>query len=162
MQHFEVRLGQAVRLALCGLLLAACTAALPVSPDASPLAAPVATLSISDSPLAQTEVNAALTALPPKEQRACPNLDSRLLQIVEADEPLALAQQLGLPLQADLIQVALVLQTDDTAFLESLGVVVSGQSGQEVQAYAPVNLLCELAERTEIAAVRLPDLLVTP
>jgi hypothetical protein len=64
--------------------------------------------------------------------------------------------------QADRVQVVLVLHTGDSAFLEPLGIVTGGQAGLEVQAYVPITQLCELAARPEIAAVRAPDIPLTP
>lgn len=162
MPQRSYRLVWTVGLPLCSLLLAAACASMPVSPGPAQPAAPISALPMPDSPLPPGSADTTLAAPPSRQPTACPKLDSRLMQLVEAGDPLALAQQLKLPVQADRVQVVLVVQTEDIAFLEPLGVVVGGQAGQEVQAYVPISRLCTLAAHPEIAAIRLPDLLITP
>lgn len=92
--------------------------------------------------------------LPTRQPSDCPALDSQLLPLVEAEDALSMAEQLGFPVQDNAIQVLIVLAGEETAFLEEFGAQVGTQSGNEVQAYVPIDRLCDLANSDAVSAVR--------
>lgn len=92
--------------------------------------------------------------LPSRQPSDCPALDSQLLQLINAEEALSMAEQLGFPVQENAIQVLIVLAGEETAFLEGFGAEVGTQSGNEVQAYVPIDRLCHLANSDAVSAVR--------
>jgi hypothetical protein len=93
---------------------------------------------------------------------ACPKLDSRLSELLSSDDPLKTAGQLGLSLLDQKIQVVIVLKGEDTAFLEEYEVDPGTLSGSELQVYASLSRLCDLSNRDEILAIRLPAAAVAP
>ena len=58
------------------------------------------------------------------------------------------------------MQVLLVLVSEDTRFLHDFRVDVDMQSGVQVQAYVPIERLCDLANTGDVLAIRLPALVV--
>lgn len=90
------------------------------------------------------------------QQSDCPDLESQLFQLTQASDPLELAAQLQLKVKGDKILVLLVLDSERTAFLQDFGVEIDRQSGNEVQAFVPINKLCDLANTDEVLAIRLP------
>ena len=90
------------------------------------------------------------------KQNECPDLESMLFQIAQAPDPLTLAQQLQLKVKEDKIQVVLILDSEDTSFLQNFEVEIGTQMGTQVQAFVPINQLCALANTAEVLAVRLP------
>jgi len=92
----------------------------------------------------------------PREQSDCPDLDSLLFQITRAPDPLALAEQSQLKVKEDKVQVLLILDCEDTDFLQDFEVEMGTQSGTQVQAFVPVNQLCDLANTDKVLAIRLP------
>lgn len=93
---------------------------------------------------------------------ACPKLDSLLNQVLSSDDPLKTAGQLGLSLLDQKIQVVIVLKGEDTAFLEEYEVDLGTQSGSELQVYASLSRLCDVSNRDEVLAIRLPTAAVAP
>ena len=93
---------------------------------------------------------------------ACPKLDSQLSQVLASDDPMKTAGQLGLSLLDQKIQVVIVLKGEDTAFLVEYDVNPGSQSGSELQAYASLNRLCDLSNRDEVLAIRLPTAVSAP
>lgn len=91
---------------------------------------------------------------PAREPSDCPALDSQLFQLLQADDPLLLAEQLEFRLQGDKVQVLLILAGEETDFLQGFGVEVGTQAGNQVQAFAPINQLCDLANADPVLAVR--------
>jgi hypothetical protein len=83
----------------------------------------------------------------------CRDLRGPLLQVVEAQDPVQEAQALGLTVREDQVQVVLVLNEQGTDFLQLAGVDVGKQSGKQVQAYAPISRLCELAADKRVDAI---------
>ena len=51
----------------------------------------------------------------------------------------------------------MVLEDEDSGFLEDYDVEVGKQIGTQVQAFVPLARLCELASSDKVLAVRLPD-----
>lgn len=86
----------------------------------------------------------------------CPRLESQLAQIVSAPDPLKLAAQLGLTIKDGKLQVQLVMASEDTSFLQSFDAEVGSQAGTKVQAFVPIDRLCDLAKADAVLAVRLP------
>lgn len=130
------------------LLLTACT---PVSPASTGQTQPTATFEVS-------EVNPGLEnappALPIQKPDACPALASQLYQVAQASEPVAMAEALGLRIVDDKVQVLIVLAGDDAVFLAAFGIVPGTVSGNQVQAFAPIDQLCALANHESVVAVR--------
>ena len=90
----------------------------------------------------------------------CPSVESRLIQVVTSDDPLAAAQGQGLTIVDDRIQVLLVLDSTETEFLKAYDVQVGKLVGSEVQAFVPVARICELAKHEKVLAIRLPAVAV--
>jgi hypothetical protein len=85
---------------------------------------------------------------------ACVKLEGPLRQVVEAKDPAQAAQALGMPVRENLVQVSLVLDGSDTAFLERAGIDVAKQIGQEIQAFVPLLRLCDLAADERVLVIR--------
>lgn len=94
--------------------------------------------------------------LPTRRVSGCPGLESSLFQITQAPDPIDLANQLQFQVQGNKIQVHLVLDNEDTNCLQEFGVDIGTQSGKQVQAYVPIDRLCELANIEEVLAIRMP------
>jgi hypothetical protein len=94
--------------------------------------------------------------LVPREPSDCPDLDSSLFQIIQAPDPLDAAEQLQLQVRGDKVKVLLILDREDTGFLRDFGVEIGTQSGTQVQAFVPINQLCDLANTDEVLAIRPP------
>lgn len=86
--------------------------------------------------------------------KQCKELQGPLHQIIQSKDPVQDAQALGLRIRENLIQVTLVLDGPDTAFLEQEGVEVGKQAGQEIQAFVPIPRLCRLAADERVLAIR--------
>lgn len=91
-----------------------------------------------------------------REQGTCPDLDSVLFQITQTPAPLDLAEQLQLKVKEDKILVLLVLDGEDLDFLHDYGVEIGTQVGTQVQAFVPIDQLCDLANTTEVLRIRPP------
>lgn len=92
--------------------------------------------------------------IPTGEPSPCPGLDSMLTQIYQSPEPLIQAQQLQIRTEGDKIQVLLILEGGETSFLEEFSVEISKQSGNQVQAFVPIEQLCALADSERVLVVR--------
>ena len=95
--------------------------------------------------------------LPSREPNLCPNLDSQLYQLTKSEDPTSLAGQMGLKVRDEKVQVLFVLKNEDTDFLLDYDVELGTQSGNQVQGYVSVDLLCELANEDEVLAIRPVD-----
>jgi hypothetical protein len=92
----------------------------------------------------------------PKDRAAaefCPDLRGSLLQVVESARPAQRAQALGLIVRQDQVQVMLVLDGTDSAFLSQAGIEIGKQKDEQVQAYVPLDKLCELAAHKRVLAI---------
>jgi hypothetical protein len=132
---------------LC-LLLAAC------APPPSPIIEQGASTVEFEVSEGRPETAISPGAIPPREPRSCPDLDSQLFQLTQADDPPRAAEQLGFRVQDGKVQVLLVLASEDSAFLGDYGVEIGTQSDNQVQAFAPIDLLCELADTDPVLAIR--------
>lgn len=133
---------------LSPLLAAACAPAAGPTPQQESTTSEFATV--------EGEIDAEISpdTIPPREPSECPALDSQLFQLTQADDPPRLAEQLGFAVRDGKVQVLIVLQGGDSAFLQDFGVEPGDQSGNELQAYAPFDQLCNLANSAQVAAVR--------
>jgi len=86
----------------------------------------------------------------------CPGLESALAQIVGSPDPIALAQQLQVPVKDGRIQVVLTLSQPDAGFLQSFDAELGTQAGTRVQAYVRPARLCDIARSGKVSAIRLP------
>ena len=84
----------------------------------------------------------------------CPGLDSNLYQLSLADDPAKTAEQMGLRVNADMVQVLLVLKSEDTSFLSNFGIDTGNQSGTELQVFVSFDQLCDLANQDSVLAIR--------
>ena len=92
----------------------------------------------------------------------CPKIESQLGQIIQGPNPLETAKQLGIRVQGSKVQVLVILKDEETTFLKDFDVKVGKQSGTQVQAFAPLSRLCELAGTDKVVAIRLPSQAVGP
>jgi hypothetical protein len=87
----------------------------------------------------------------------CPRLQSMLLHMSQTDNPLQLAEQAGLTVRGNKIQVILMLtDPNETEFLKAFDVEIGQKEGCRIQAFVPVDRLCELANADQVMAVRSP------
>ena len=88
------------------------------------------------------------------DRQDCPNVDSVLVDLVRAPDPLGVARQLGFKVHEGKIQVLVVLDQQDLGFLEPYGVEAGSRSGDQVQAFVPPGQLCALATADQVIAIR--------
>jgi hypothetical protein len=100
--------------------------------------------------------------LPVNKANKCPKLDSPLDQLVTSADPLILAKQLNLTVKDDQVQVLLVLVSEDTRFLKDFSITIGSQEQNKVQAFVPVDLLCDLAGSAEIVLIQVPAQVTLP
>lgn len=135
--------------AALGLLVTAACIPLP-----SPIVGqevPTAVFDVAEVGMA-TGPNAA--TLPQRELRACPTLDSQLFQLTQAQDPLRAAESGGFRVKDGKVQVLLVLASEDNEFLKNFDVELGTQSASQVQAFVPIDQLCELANTDPVLAIR--------
>ena len=96
------------------------------------------------------------------KSQSCLKLDSALNQVVASSNPLETARNLNLRISEEKIQVSLLLAGDDPGFLEEYGVDTGSQSGQKIQAFVPVEKLCEISNLEEVIAIRIPAEVILP
>jgi hypothetical protein len=80
-------------------------------------------------------------------------VDSQLYQITQAIDPQEQARQFLVEVEDDRILVLLDLADQDTVFLQDYGVQAGAQYGTKVQAYVPIDRLCELASTDRVLAI---------
>ena len=133
------------------LLVSLLTACTPVSAPSTGQTQPTATFEVSE---ANPGLENAPPALPLQKPDACPALASQLYQITQASEPVAMAETLGVRVVDGKVQVLIVLAGDDATFLAAFGIVPGTVSANQVQAFAPIDQLCALANHESVVAVR--------
>ncbi len=101
-------------------------------------------------------------SIPKKHPNDCPKLDSQLFQLTQADDPLAQAEQKGLRVMDGKIQVLFVLVNPDASFLLDYGVELGSQSANQVQGFATIERLCELANLDAVLAIKPPAKAIIP
>jgi hypothetical protein len=150
-------------LAVCLFVGAGCSssqAAKPTTPPANP-----AERGISQNLPSTTQMISGTTTVsdqaPPRlgkttKSPPCPKLDSLLNQVVASSDPLKMAASLNLRLREGKVQVLLVLASADPSFLEEFEVEPGSQAGQEIQAFVPLDRLCEIANLEQVLAIRIP------
>lgn len=84
----------------------------------------------------------------------CPALDSLLLQLVNMDDASDMAAKLGYQVKENKIQVLLILESEDLAFLSDFDAEIGSQTGKQVQAFVGFDQLCPLARHDAVLAVR--------
>jgi hypothetical protein len=94
--------------------------------------------------------------IPTRAESDCPGLESQLYQVAQAKDPLKMAEQIGLILKDEKVQVLFVLEDEETDFLLAYDVELGTQSGNQVQGYAPIERLCELTNLEAVLAIRRP------
>ena len=93
---------------------------------------------------------------------ACPKLDSLLNQVVASPDPLSMAASLNLRVYEGKVQVSLLLGSDDPSFLKDFGVEPGSKVGQEIQAFIPIEQLCEISNLEKVVAIRVPAGAILP
>lgn len=108
-------------------------------------------------PTAEPAVNTKITLDPSQteKQTNCPGLDSQLVQLIQADDPVALADQFGFKVHEDAIQVEILLSGEDNTFLADFDVQIGTVSGNKVQALVPFEQLCPLSNHENVLSIRL-------
>ena len=86
----------------------------------------------------------------------CPNVDSALLPLIRATDYVEWSESSDIKVKGDKVQVLLVLAKEDIGFLHDFEVEVGTQQGIKVQAYVPIDRLCDLAKDEGVLAIRLP------
>lgn len=97
-----------------------------------------------------------IESLPSRSSENCPGLDSTLQQVIQSENTVKAAEGLGLATKENKIQVVLVLEDEKTDFLANFDTEITAQSGTQVQAFVPIDRLCELAGMQTVLAVRTP------
>lgn len=136
--------------AIFSLVLNACVtsqATNPMNPE------PPAPIQLSTE---KVEMNTHLDNLSFDKQTACKGLDSQLYSITQSLDPLNEAKQKGLKVMNGKVQVIFILSDSDAAFLLDYGVELGSQVADQVQAYAPIERLCELSNLEKVLAIQSP------
>jgi hypothetical protein len=92
-----------------------------------------------------------------KKNQDCPQLDSRLYELSLMESPLPTAEQWGFRVKDGKVFVLLVLTDEKTQIPEGFDLEVGTRSGSQVQVFAPLTELCDLANSDEVIAVRQPS-----
>ena len=89
-----------------------------------------------------------------RDSNECPALDSQLYQLSRMEDAPGKADQLDLRVKGNKVQVLIILENEDSAFLLDYDTEVGTQSGKQVQAYVPFDQLCKLANDKSVLAIR--------
>jgi hypothetical protein len=92
----------------------------------------------------------------PEKNTACPQLHSQLYQLIQAEDPLKMADELGYQIEEGKILVVLVLASQDTDIPDQFNLEPGTLSGNQVQVFAPMDALCDLANTDAVIAVNPP------
>jgi hypothetical protein len=89
----------------------------------------------------------------------CPHLESRLYDLIVAQDPTDLARTMGLFYEDGATRVVIQLATPetDTSFLAEYGAQIETQTGSLVQALVPPERLCDLSNDPQVKFVREPQ-----
>ena len=101
-------------------------------------------------------------AVKPGKQADCPSLESRLYQIVSAEDPVSLVEKLGIALTDGQVRVVIELAGEDESAIEQFDVEIETRIEKRLQALVPYEQLCELSKASGVLAVRLPKRAVLP
>ena len=145
-------------LAVLALLAAACSPARAPSSTTAPEQAPGGLLPQDAPPTPSGKTikvpdQAALPTIERASQENCPGVDSQLYQITQAPDPKEAARQSMVEFKDNRIQVLLILADQEMAFLEDYDVQTGSQYGDRVQAFVPVDRLCELASTDRVLSI---------
>lgn len=91
-----------------------------------------------------------------QQAQVCPNVETALLQLIESIETDVTTQSPQLNIQEDRVQVILVLESEDTSFLQDYAIETGTQSGNEIQAFIAISQICDLANDQQVQAIRVP------
>ena len=150
-------------LAVSMFLSAGCTSGVPSQPAELPTdaaAGPISQDMPSPTKMISGTAEVSSQASPNKvnvtKRPACPKLDSQLNQIVASTDPSGMAASLGLRVDESKVLVRLVLTSNEVSFLKEFGVEPGSQTGQEIQAFVPLDKLCAIADLEQVLAIRVP------
>jgi hypothetical protein len=110
---------------------------------------------LPDLETAEVDGSLDIESMPERKPAACPELDSALYQLSQDDNPMQVAEQLQISTKDDKIQVMLVLADAETEIPVDFGVEAGTQVENEVQAFVPVDQLCDLANTDAIIGIRM-------
>jgi hypothetical protein len=99
-----------------------------------------------------------IESIPTRSSENCTGIDSTLQQIIQSENPVKAAKELGLATKENKIQVILVLEDEKTDFLANFDTEITAQSSTQVQAFVPIDRLCELAGMQTVLAIHPPAL----
>jgi hypothetical protein len=154
-----LRFRLAVALLASLVLSAACAPAQGIK-EIGPQDVPVATGMIAGTSRVPGQIEG--TASPAGAAPGCPKLVEPLKQLVQSSDPQEAAKALSLPLKDGKVQVVLVLTSEKTDFLKDFEVEIGSQAGNQVQAYVAIAQLCQLAQREQVQAIRIPGQVFLP
>jgi hypothetical protein len=86
----------------------------------------------------------------------CPTLSSELCQLIRAADPAAFAAGRGLVVVDERVRVEIELLEDPEGVAMGFDLVVEAQYGALLQALAPLQTLCDLANDPRVLLVRAP------
>ena len=92
--------------------------------------------------------------------KKCPALDGMLASVFDAPNPIEMAETLQIQMRGYKIQVVLVVDGSDRAFLDNYEVEITKQFGDQIQAFVPIARLCEVAGDERILSMYPPSLAV--
>jgi hypothetical protein len=94
----------------------------------------------------------------------CPHLESRLYDLIVAEDPADLAQTTGLFYEDNATRVVIELASPETdaSFLAEYGARTETQTGSLVQALVPLTKLCDLSNNPRVEFVREPRTAISP
>lgn len=100
--------------------------------------------------------------LPVEKKMECSALESQLYQLTQMEEGLTMAEKLGFRVSNQKIQVLIILNETETSFLAQYQVEIGTQSGNQVQAFVPLDQLCPLAALDAVQAIRVSQQATMP
>jgi hypothetical protein len=128
-------------------------------PSETPAAKPGMEMVEPTVTFATIEVSTGTVSVTPHPRSSeCPYLESHLYDLIVAEDPVGLAQTMGLFYEDGATRVVIQLATHeaDISFLSEYGAQVETQTESLVQALVPVEKLCDLSNDPRVRFVRGP------
>lgn len=91
-----------------------------------------------------------------KTNDECPQLDSKLYQLSQMEDPIPTAEQWGFRVIDGKVFVTLVLADEETEIPEGFDLEVGTRLGDQAQVLASFDELCDLANTDAVIAIRQP------
>lgn len=96
----------------------------------------------------------------PAKDAECPRLDSALAALRVEEDPSAAATRMNIPVDQGRVLVLITHGEGDIDLLSAYGVEITGQRGDELQAFVPFDQLCALANDPDVLFVAAPAIAV--